>query len=96
MAAPENTKMTHLHYIAKGISHPSKALNSGVPVTSMGQIASTNVCESTGRYQEPGTSVKECQLSIKSSREISSLLNIAESAVGDIIPKIWYSGLNAQ
>lgn len=57
MAAPENTKMTHLHYIAKGISHPSKAPNSGVPVTSMGQIASTNVCESTGRYQEPGTSV---------------------------------------
>lgn len=57
MAAPENTKMTHLHYIAKGISHPSKALNSGVPVTSMGQIASTNVCESTGCYQEPGTSV---------------------------------------
>ncbi|CAI9565105.1 unnamed protein product, partial [Staurois parvus] len=41
--------------LPKVLGHPSKSLDSGVPITSMAtgmQIASTNICERMGRSHE--------------------------------------------
>ncbi|CAI9600074.1 unnamed protein product, partial [Staurois parvus] len=80
--------------LPKVLEHPSKSLDSGVPITSMAtgmQTASTNICERMGRSQElsefkRGT-VIGCQLCNKSIREISLLLNIPRSPVSGIITK---------
>ncbi len=63
------------------------------------QTASTNICERMGRSQElsefqRGT-VIGCHLCNKSSREISSLLNIPQSTVSGIITKWKRLGMTA-
>ncbi|CAI9547548.1 unnamed protein product [Staurois parvus] len=80
--------------LPKVLGHPSKSLDSGVPITSMAtgmQAASTNICERMGRSQElsifkRGT-VIGCHLCNKSIHEISLLLNIPQSTVSGIITK---------
>ncbi|CAI9579181.1 unnamed protein product, partial [Staurois parvus] len=80
--------------LPKVLGHPSKSLDSGVPIASMVtgmQTASTNICERMGHSQElskfkRGT-VIGCHLCNKSIREIFLLLNIPRTTVSGIITK---------
>ncbi|CAI9589079.1 unnamed protein product, partial [Staurois parvus] len=79
--------------LPNALGHPSKSLDSRIPITSMatGMQTSTNICERMNRSQElsefkRGT-VIGCHLCNKSISEISLLLNIPRSTVGGIITK---------
>ncbi|CAI9594221.1 unnamed protein product, partial [Staurois parvus] len=92
----------HIHYIANVLGHPSKSLDSGVPITSVATgmlTVSTNICERMGRSQELSEfkcgTVIGCHLCNKCICEISLLLNIPRSTVSGIITRWKQPGTTA-